>query len=108
MKTYLVYVTVADETQADLIARTAVSERLAASVNMLGAVRSIFRWGDRIQEESEVAVLLKTTEARKDALCERVKQLHSYKCPCILALLVDGGNSEFLKWIESETVVPRS
>ncbi|MCF7848423.1 MAG: divalent-cation tolerance protein CutA [Kiritimatiellales bacterium] len=106
MKAFLVYVTVANADEADLIARTAVSEKLAACVNMLGSIKSLYRWEDRIQEDTEVAILLKTSAECKTALIERIKTLHSYQCPCIVALPIADGNPDFLQWIQSETKPP--
>ena len=106
MKTYLVYITVADAEEAKLIARTAVSEKLAACANMLGTINSLYWWEDKIQEEPEIAILLKTSEECKTALIERVKSIHSYECPCIVAIPIADGNPDFLSWVQSKTELP--
>lgn len=103
MDVVFVYVTAADGAEVERIARTVVEERLAACANLLGAVKSLYWWEGELCEGEEVAVVLKTSEARKEALIDRVKQLHSYDCPCIVCLPVSDGNPEFLKWIDAET-----
>ena len=103
MDAFFVYVTAATESEAELIARTVVEERLAACANQLGSIQSIYWWEGRVCEGEEVALVLKTAEERKDELVERIKQLHSYDCPCIVCLPIAGGNPDFLAWINSET-----
>jgi periplasmic divalent cation tolerance protein len=89
--------------EAVRIGHALVAERLAACVNVLGPITSVFEWEGRTQEDQEVAFLAKTRRARIDALVERVKALHSYDCPCAVALPIDGGNPAFLQWIGEQT-----
>ena len=103
MDTFFVYVTAADEAEAGLIARTVVGERLAACANLLGAIQSVYWWEGKMCEGKEVALVLKTSNARKAELIDRIKQLHSYDCPAIVCLPVVGGNPDFLDWIREET-----
>ena len=104
METYLVYVTTADDAEAKRIAKTVVEARLAACANVLGSVQSVYRWEGRMCEEAEVALVLKTSNDRKAALIDRIKQLHSYDTPCIVCMPIADGNQEFLKWIADETI----
>lgn len=97
------YVTSAHAGEAETIARTLVGERLAACANVLGPMRSFYWWDGAVQDEGEVALVLKTRLDLVDAATARIKALHSYDCPCVVALTVDGGNTDFLKWIVSET-----
>jgi periplasmic divalent cation tolerance protein len=106
MDTYLVYVTVADISEAERIARTSVEERLAACANVMGGIHSFYRWEGKVCDGEEAALILKTTENRREALQERIKQLHSYECPCIVFLPVSDGNPDFLKWVADETQSP--
>ncbi|GEO80634.1 divalent-cation tolerance protein CutA [Pararhodospirillum oryzae] len=101
----LVYMTAASEDEALRLGRTLVEERLAACVNILGPIRSIFRWEGTLQEETEIAFLAKTDEARVDALTERVTALHSYECPCVVALPIQAGAPDFLAWISCQTAL---
>lgn len=99
----VVYVTVATDTEAQKIAGTVVGERLAACANIFPPIRSVYWWEGNLESADEVAVLLKTRKDVADALIERIRQLHSYDCPCIIALPVVAGNPAFLAWISSET-----
>lgn len=101
MKTKLIYVTTASSDEARHIAETVVCEHLAACANILDGVTSIFHWDDKLCRETEAVLILKTTEERADELTERIKALHSYECPCIVALPIDGGNADFLQWVQS-------
>jgi periplasmic divalent cation tolerance protein len=98
-----VYITTENAVQAGTIGRTLVEERLVACVNILDHAQSIYRWEGAICENTETILIAKTQRCRLDALVERVKELHTYSCPCIAALPVVGGNNEFLNWIISET-----
>ena len=99
----LVYITTSGVEEAEKIGRTLVTERLAACVNILAGMRSLYWWEGRVQDETEAVLLAKTTGERLEALTARVKSLHSYDCPCVVALGLAGGNQEFLAWIERET-----
>ena len=98
----LVYMTAGSREEAETIADTLVEERLAACVNVIGGMMSVYRWEGAARHDQEVVLIAKTTMARLDALTERVRDLHSYECPCIVALPVDGGNPAFLEWISDQ------
>ena len=99
----MVYVTTKDEAEAKRIARAAVDERLAACANVLGRIDSVYRWQGRVCEENEVVVILKTSERCKTELIHRIKELHSYECPCVVCLPIIDGHRDFLSWIDAET-----
>ena len=100
-----VYVTTGSREEALTIARAAVGERLAACANILGEITSVFRWEGAVQEDAEVSLILKTRAANLPALTERIKALHSYSVPCVVAWSLDPetGNREFLEWLETES-----
>ncbi len=102
MSVQLFYVTASSREEAEAIVRNLLDERLIACANILGAMTSIYRWEGEVVTEEEVAVILKSTAENGDRVIEKVKELHSYDCPCIVALTVDNGNSEFLNWIDNE------
>ena len=102
-QTQWVYVTTANTEEAEAIARVVVGERLAACANILGAIRSFYWWDGAVQDDGEVAVVLKTRAGRLDELIQRVLALHSYDCPCVVALDIADGNPNFLEWIIKET-----
>jgi periplasmic divalent cation tolerance protein len=95
----LVYVTASSAREAERIALTAVNEGLAACANVLGPIRSFFRWQGKVERSREVSLILKTRRTRVAALTKRVKELHSYSVPCVVALPILGGNPDFLSWI---------
>jgi periplasmic divalent cation tolerance protein len=100
---YIVYMTVGDRAEALRIGRVLIAERLAACVNVLGTVTSLYDWNGGVEEGEEVAFLAKTSADRVAALTARVRDLHSYDCPCVAAVPVDGGNPDFLAWIDAQT-----
>ncbi len=97
------YVTTANQTEAETIARTLVTERLAACANVLGPIRSFYWWQGAVQNEAEVAVLLKTRASLADRAIARVKQLHSYSVPCVVAWPIAAGDPAYLEWVAAET-----
>ncbi len=102
MKTKLIYVTAPSRKEAEKIAETVVTERLAACANILDSVTSVFHWEGKLCRENEAVLILKTTEEKTTALTTRIKELHSYECPCIVVLPIEGGNPAFLEWLERE------
>lgn len=98
-----VLVTVPDAEAGVRLARVLVEERLAACVNVLPGVRSIYRWEGTVQEEGEVLLIVKTRADRCDALGARVRALHPYAVPEILVLPSAGGSADYLAWVASET-----
>lgn len=99
----LVYITCASETEALAIARALVEERLAGSVNVLGQARSIYRWQGRIEDAAEVVLVAKTSAGRMDGLIARTRALHSYACPCIVAVPIAEGPPDYLAWLTEQT-----
>ncbi len=99
MKPIMVYVTCATEEEARTIAHSLLKDRLVACVNILPTIQSLYWWNDAMQNDREIAFFAKTTEENIDKVIERVKNLHSYDCPCIVSLPIENGNSDFLKWI---------
>ncbi len=102
----LVYITTSSADEARKVAREIVGGRLAACVNILGPIESMYWWKGNLQEDKEVALVAKTTAALVPRLVERVKAVHSYEVPCVVALPLSEGNPDFLRWIEQETESP--
>ncbi len=98
----IVLITAQNEEEAGLISRTLVDERLIACANSL-PVRSIYRWKDKIEDDSEILLICKSKEELLDKLIERVKELHSYEVPEIIALPITGGSEDYLKWVDENT-----
>ncbi len=98
-----VYMTAGSRDEAAAIGRKLVEERLAACVNILAPMRSIYRWEGRIEEAEEAVMIAKTTADRLERLVSRVKELHTYECPCVVAWEISGGHHAFLDWITEQT-----
>jgi periplasmic divalent cation tolerance protein len=103
MANIVVLVTAPSAEDAAKIARALVEERLAACANIVGDVRSIYRWEGKVEDDSEALMVIKTREELFDKLEKRVKELHSYSVPEVIALPIAKGSPEYLKWLEEET-----
>lgn len=88
---------------ASRIARALVEERLAACVNRLPGLASVYRWRSEIHEEDEVLLLIKTRRERFEALRERLVALHPSGVPEVIALEIAGGHLPYLDWLRAET-----
>ncbi len=99
----VVFCTFPNSDSAASIARTLVAERLVACVNVLPAVRSVYRWQGEICEEAEVLAILKTREARYPAFETRLSELHPYDTPEIVGLSADDCLPDYLSWVVKET-----
>ena len=98
-----VYITAPTDAEAHTIAEALVKERLAACANILAPMRSIYHWQGRVEEEVETALIIKTREELFSAVEARVRELHSYDTPCIVALPIHLGYQPYLDWILEET-----
>ena len=99
----LVLVTCANEEQGASIARSLVGERLAACVNLVDGIRSIYRWRDKLEDDRETLLLVKTRTRLLARLERRVRELHSYEVPEVVALPVYGGSLPYLDWLLEST-----
>lgn len=104
--TVLLYVTTENEAEAERIGRALVERRLAACANILPAMRSVFRWQGAVQTGNECVLILKTRRELAEAATAAVAEGHSYDCPCVLVLPIQGGHAPFLDWIAAEAVPP--
>ncbi len=99
----VVLVTVGSEQEAETIATALLEERLAACVNVTSPVRSLYRWEGRIADDREWQLIIKTQARLFEALAARVRALHSYDVPEIIALPVLAGTTDYVDWIQNET-----
>lgn len=99
----VVFVTVANEEEAAKIAKAIVEEKLAGCVNIVRNVRSIYFWQGKIEDESEVLMIIKTKAELFDKLSERIKSIHSYTVPEIIGLKIKKGSESYLKWLSEVT-----
>ncbi len=84
-------------------AETLVREHLAACVNVLPEMESVYRWKDKLERDRERQILVKTTAIRLDDLQARIRDLHPYEVPELLVLRVDGGDEAYLNWVSQST-----
>ncbi|HGY08529.1 MAG TPA: divalent-cation tolerance protein CutA [Oceanithermus profundus] len=96
----LVLITVPDELTAKRIARSLVEERLAACVNVVPGLLSVYRWEGRVHEDRELLLLAKTKDEALERLTARVQALHPYSTPEVIALPVERGLDHYLSWVE--------
>lgn len=98
-----VFVNTGSEEEAFKIGQALVEERLTAAVNITHPIRSIYHWQGKIEERPEALLILKTTQARLKTLTSRVKELHSYQVPSIIAFSVFQSHKPYLDWIVETT-----
>jgi len=99
----IIYSTTGSVEEARKIARILVEEKLVACVNVIPKIESIYRWQGNIEEDSECVLLAKTTDKNIDKTIQRIKELHSYDVPDIVAIPITQGFKEYLNWVEDET-----
>jgi len=95
----LVLTTAGSETEAGKIAHALVERRLAACVNILPKVKSVYRWEERIEESEEWLLVIKTDQKLFTKVGDSIKELHSYELPECICVTIDGGSADYLKWI---------
>lgn len=100
----LIYVTTSDEKEAMSIGEIIVKERLAACANIVSDMKSIYWWEGNLEKDNESILILKTIDENVLALIDRVKEVHSYDNPCIIAIPISNGSDSYLKWIKNETI----
>ena len=89
--------------EANRIARTLVERRVAACVNIISPVESIYRWEERIDNATEWLLLIKTSAEKAPVVCDAIRELHSYDVPECITIPIEDGSAEYLKWIEEST-----
>ncbi|MBF0289849.1 MAG: divalent-cation tolerance protein CutA [SAR324 cluster bacterium] len=100
---HLIYITTENKTEAVEIGKQLVEKRLAACVNIIEHMTSFYWWAGKVEEGQETVLIAKTKASLIKELTEAVKTLHSYDCPCVVVLPIEGGNPDFLHWITTET-----
>jgi periplasmic divalent cation tolerance protein len=103
MQFSMLYITTANIAEAKIIAKTLVEEKLVACANCFDNMRSVYWWKGKIEESSEAVLTAKTRNTLVETCVSRIKELHSYKCPCIVSLPLQSGSPDYLKWLEENT-----
>jgi periplasmic divalent cation tolerance protein len=101
MSRLLVLCTVGKVEDAEWIGREVVEQRLAACVNVLPPIASIYRWKGEVERNEEILMLIKTTRERFEALREAILSMHSYELPEIIALDITAGSAPYLAWLDA-------
>ena len=99
----IVFSTVDSEDQAKSLARRLIQENLAACVTIVSSVNSIYKWKGTLEESTEWLLVIKTSEARLPELMSRVRELHPYEVPEIVAFPIDTANGPYLEWALGQT-----
>jgi len=98
----VVFVTVGSPEEGERLATALVEERLAACVNRIRSVQSTYRWQGKVEQSEEELLLIKTRSNLFESLKQRVREIHSYSVPEVLALPITEGSEDYLKWLEEE------
>ncbi len=101
-KIILAYVTTKNKKEALTIGETLVKKQLAACINIIPLMISSYRWQGKIERGNEAVLIIKTLRSKRKAIIKEVKRLHSYSVPCILFLNIDGGNPDYMGWLNQE------
>ncbi len=99
----VVFITASNEDEASKIARALVEGRLAACVNIIRNIRSVYTWQGKVEDEAEVLMIAKTRRDLFNSLSAKVRELHSYKVPEIIAAPIVEGSADYLKWLKEVT-----
>ncbi len=103
MDNIVIFITASNEDEAAKIARALVGERLAGCVNIIKNIRSIYSWQGNVEDEEEVLMIAKTQRSLFENLLRKVKELHSYTVPEIIAMPIIEGSEDYLKWLKEVT-----
>jgi periplasmic divalent cation tolerance protein len=103
MEARVVLTTCESKEEAQKIARALVERRLAACVNVVPAIESVYRWQGKVESSTEWLLLIKTRAEKFEAVREAIRELHSYEIPECIMISVEGGSREYLEWIEEST-----
>lgn len=100
MSVISVYAVFANAEEAERIGRAVIEDRLAACVNILPGIHSIYRWQSAVETAAEVAAIFKTTDTNADALITRIAGMHSYDVPCVVTWPIDKILAPYAEWVE--------
>lgn len=97
----IVLTTTGSQEEAKKIARSLIERKLAACVNILPKIQSVYRWKEQIEVSEEFLLIIKTARSRHDEVSAAIRELHSYELPECIALPIESGSAEYLNWIEN-------
>jgi periplasmic divalent cation tolerance protein len=97
----IIYITCPSKTEALTLSHALVDEGLVACTNIIENMTSVYKWEGKVREDNEVVVIAKTSEKMVNKAIKRIKTLHSYDCPCAIAIKIEEANKDFVKWVET-------
>lgn len=97
----LVLTTAGSENEARTIADTLVERKLAACVNIVPRIQSVYRWEGKVEQAEECLLLIKTVKAREDQVRAAIRELHTYELPECIAIPIESGSADYLKWLSA-------
>ncbi|MFX0042155.1 MAG: divalent-cation tolerance protein CutA, partial [Candidatus Hodarchaeota archaeon] len=100
MEYFIFFVTVPNMEEGKKIARILVEDKLAACVNIINNIYSIYSWKDNVEEDTECLLIIKTTDDKVNSIIQEIKKIHSYDEPECIGLKIEKGSDTYLKWIE--------
>jgi periplasmic divalent cation tolerance protein len=103
MSALLAYITVPDRAEALRIGKALLEPRLAACINVIDGMASVYWWQGKLEEARECVLLVKTSDSRREEVLAKVRELHPYEVPCVVFWPLAGGNPAYLDWIEKES-----
>jgi len=103
-KKVIIFTTTETEKEAEKIANALLEDRIAACVNIIPKIRSRYWWQGKIEKSGETLLLIKTKENLVSQVEERIKSLHSYECPEVVAIEISEGSADYLDWIEQTLI----
>ncbi len=100
----LVLTTVGSEEEAKKVGHALVERRLAACVNIVPRIHSVYRWQGKVESAEEWLLIIKTTKGREEPVRTAIQELHSYELPECIVIAIDGGSKEYLDWVSASVV----
>lgn len=97
----MIYMTCADNASAEIVIKELISERQIACANIIPHVTSFYLWEGQVESSNECVVIAKTVAANVETVIERIKELHSYECPCVVVLNMEAGNPDYFNWLQN-------
>ncbi len=104
MNFFLTYITTKNEKEALTLANLAIQKNLAACGNIFPKIKSIYKWQNKLQNDNETLLILKTNSNKYPSLEKLILEKHSYEVPCILKISISDGNKEYLKWVNDSLI----
>lgn len=98
----IVYITTSGLIESKKIAKMLLEEKLAACINIIPTVESIYLWKGKIEEDSESIMVVKTRSELVENVIKKVEEVHSYEIPCVLEITLNKGSKPYLKWMKNE------